>query len=249
VSYQFSTSGHYLTAAAPVSGGSSFSMACWAYLTSHADSRVPLAMDRDDGTDSDSVYIVHASGIGGPALRNASGVDTSFETNAAWTTGSWGLFGAVYAHSGGNYTTTGWRNTSGTAVAASTSAARGFSASFPTTLRVGRYPSTAYITVGYVAEVSIWDRALVQADWDALYASTARKVASDRGITANLKAYYPLSTDANYLSYGTNNLTVTGATLQSGTHPTLADSSSSVVPGIWLSRQNRAFGSARQRYT
>jgi hypothetical protein len=45
------------------------------------------------------------------------------------------------------------------------------------------------------------------------------------------------------------NFTANGSGSFSADEPSYVSSSSTVVPGIWLSRQNRAFGSARQRYT
>jgi hypothetical protein len=95
----------------------------------------------------------------------------------------------------------------------------------------------------------VWARALTATELDAEVAMTPSS-GTPAASTTNLRGSWALAdgTTTTDWSAAGNALTINSGS--TGTdEPTIPGGGSTVVPGIWLSRQNRAFGSARQRYT
>jgi hypothetical protein len=114
---------------------------------------------------------------------------------------------------------------------------------------LGSHPNTGNPFSGRIAHFRVWSggTAPTKAEFEAeMVSATAVR-------TSGLWAAYEFANDSGtYLNDSSGNARhLTGTNLDFATNYIAGpiSSSSSVVPGIWLSRQNRAFGSARQRYT
>jgi hypothetical protein len=219
-------------------GADAWTMAAWVYRDSGAGtSQFPLSLSADYSGGTDMIAFRHVAANNYTVYKFG---DADYTLTAA--AGSWIYLAFTMSASG--FTGTGYHGTTTTLTSVSGPVA---TTAALDSITVGCWPSTGDPFKGRIAHIRFWEAELSEAELESeMVSATAVR-------TSNLYAAYEFANDSGtYLNDSSANARhLTGTNLDFATNYIAGpiSSSPSVVPGIWLSRQNRAFGSARQRYT
>jgi hypothetical protein len=217
----------------------------WFYLDSYSGSDA-IAVVKNTGGGSQKALYVHSTGVLAVYDGGSSGTGSTTIPSSAW------VWVAMTFDVLGNVGAWMWKSGDAKPISQATISALG-SPFDPKTVYIG-YDGAFDCVSGRFAYWRLWSGG---SDRNSGAVLTDNEMESERvsatqvktsGYGNGMREHWPLSTNDGTLYNGavSVNLSNSGFVWDAAT-PTLG--SSTVVPGIWLSRQNRAFGSARQRYT
>ncbi len=230
------------TAALSALVNTSFTMAVWCKPTdaTPAANRVAFSLGKSSSSSTEYVYLQQTAGIARMGSVQ-SGADTTDTADGAASDGQWFLMVGRFTVNGSNdvtaHTINSYNQSTATAATKVDEAlATAKSMSTFDKNRIGLSRSFAYFD-GYIAHAAIWSALLTDGEVAELYTKVPSAVAP-----SSLYVYWPMLTDSTEAKQGggTFDMTVTGATLNSGDGPTLSSGSSSVAALAHYYRAMRA---------